>query len=251
MSRPLIGRTALVTGASRGIGRAVALELARAGAHVVALARTQGGLEELDDAIRSISGEATLVPCDLKDFAALDRLGAALYSRWGKLDIFIGNGGILGPLTPLAQVDPGQWDEVFAVNVTANWRLVRSLDLPLRASDAGRVVFVTSAVGHVAEMRAYWGPYAISKAALDALGRTYAAETATTTPVKVMLVDPGPLRTRMRAAAMPAEDPSTLRTPEDLAAKIVALCSPTWTQTGKLYHLPRNAILSFRAPEGE
>jgi NAD(P)-dependent dehydrogenase (short-subunit alcohol dehydrogenase family) len=248
MSRPLLGRIALVTGASRGIGRAVALELARAGAHIVALARTQGGLEELDDLIRAQSGEATLVPCDLKDFAALDRLGAAIYARWKKLDIFIGNGGILGPLTPLAHVDPAQWDEVLAVNVTANWRLIRSLDLPLRASDAGRVVLITSGAGHMAEMRPYWGPYAISKAALDALGRTYAAETEATTKVKVMLVNPGPLRTRMRAAAMPGEDPSTLKAPEDLAAKIVALCGPTWTQTGKLYDFPTDAILSFRAP---
>ncbi|MGH6819125.1 MAG: SDR family NAD(P)-dependent oxidoreductase, partial [Methylovirgula sp.] len=136
MSRPLLGRIALVTGASRSIGRAVALELARAGAHIIALARTQGGLEELDDAIRAEKSEATLVPCDLKDFAALDRLGAAIYARWKKLDIFIGNGGILGPLTPLAHVEPTQWDEVFAVNVTANWRLIRALDLPLRQSDA-------------------------------------------------------------------------------------------------------------------
>lgn len=251
MPRLLSGRIALITGASRGIGRAVALELARAGAHVIALARTQGGLEELDDAIRAEAGEATLVPCDLKDFAALDRLGAAIFERWKKLDIFIGNGGLLGPITPLAHVDPPKWDEVLAVNVTANWRLIRSLDLPLRASDAGRVVFVSSGAGHAAYLKPYWGPYAISKAALDALGRTYAAETETTSNVKVMLVNPGPIRTRMRAAAMPGEDPSVLKPPEDLAPKIVALSSPAWTQTGKLYDFPRDEILSFRAPERE
>jgi NAD(P)-dependent dehydrogenase (short-subunit alcohol dehydrogenase family) len=247
MSRPLFGRIALVTGASRGIGRAVALELARAGAHIIALARTQGGLEELDDAIRAESGEATLVVCDLKDSGGLDRLGAAIYERWKKLDIFIGNGGILGPLTPLAHVDPPQWDEVLTVNVTANWRLIRSLDLPLRASDAGRVVFISSGVAHMA--RPYWGPYAVSKAALDALAQTYAAETEAVSNVRVMLVNPGPLRTRMRAVAMPGEDPSTLKTPEDLAPKIAALCSPEWAETGKLYDFPSDTVLSFRAPE--
>jgi NAD(P)-dependent dehydrogenase (short-subunit alcohol dehydrogenase family) len=250
MPRPLSGRLALVTGASRGIGRAVALELARAGAHVITLARTQGALEELDDAIRAESGEATLVPCDLKDFAGLDRLGATIYARWKKLDIFIGNGGILGPLTPLAHVEPAQWDEVLAVNVTANWRLIRSLDLPLRASDAGRVVLVTSGAGYMAEMRPYWGPYAVSKAALDALGRTYAAETEAVSNVKVMLVNPGPMRTRMRASAMPGEDPSRLKPPEELALKIMTLVSPAWTQTGKLYDFPSDAVLSFRPPEG-
>jgi NAD(P)-dependent dehydrogenase (short-subunit alcohol dehydrogenase family) len=246
MSRLLSGRIALVTGASRGIGRAVALELARAGAHVIALARTQGGLEELDDAIRAETGEATLVPCDLKDYAGLDRLGAAIYARWKKLDIFIGNGGILGPLTPLTHVDPAQWDDIIAVNVTANWRLIRSLDLPLRESDAGRVVLVTSGAAHQA--RPYWGPYAISKAALDALARTYAAETQATSNVKVMLVNPGPTRTRMRAAAMPGEDPASLPAPQELAPKIVALASPASNETGKLYDFPTDAVLDFRAP---
>ncbi len=242
----LSGRIALVTGASRGIGRAIALELARAGAHVIALARTQGGLEELDDAIRAEKSEATLVPCDLKDFAGLDRLGAAIYARWKKLDIFVGNGGILGALSPLAHVEPGQWDEVIAVNVTANWRLIRALDLPLRQSDAGRVVMITSAAAHSA--RPYWGAYAISKAALDELARTYAAETETTSRIKVMLVNPGPMRTRMRAAAMPGEDPQSLPPPQELAPKIIMLAGPAWTQTGKLYDFPTDAILDFRAP---
>ncbi|WOJ89588.1 SDR family NAD(P)-dependent oxidoreductase [Methylocapsa polymorpha] len=248
MSLLLDGRIALVTGASRGIGRAVAIELARAGAHVIALARTQGALEELDDAVRGEGGEVTLAPCDVKDFPALDRLGAAIFERWGKLDIFIGNAGVLGPLTPLAHVEPRQWDDVFAVNVTANWRLIRSLDPLLRAADAGRVILISSGAGHAANFKAYWGPYAISKAAIDALVRTYAAETANISAVKVMAVNPGPLRTRMRASAMPGEDPMSLRTPEELAPKIVALCAPDWPLTGKLYDFPTDRVLSFMPP---
>ncbi len=249
--RPLHGRLALVTGASRGIGRAAALELARAGAHIIALARTQGALEELDDIIRGEGSEATLVPCDLKDYAALDRLGAAIYERWGKLDIFIANAGVLGPVTPLGHVDPAKWDDALAINVTANWRLIRSLDLLLRASDAGRAIFISSGAAHTADYKPYWGPYAISKAALDALARTYAAETETTSKVKVMIVNPGPLRTRMRATAMPGEDPMTLKTPEDFAPKLIPLCSPDWQMTGKIYDFPRDTILSFQAPAPE
>jgi NAD(P)-dependent dehydrogenase (short-subunit alcohol dehydrogenase family) len=245
-------RIALVTGASRGVGRAAALALARSGAHVVALARTQGALEELDDEIRALESSGpeatTLVPMDLRDFAAIDRLGEALYRRWGRLDVFVGNAGVLGLLTPLHQLDPKTWDEVMAINVTANWRLVRSLDPLLRRSAAGRVAFITSGVASRAELRAYWGPYAISKAALDALARTYAAETLNTSNIRVMLINPGQLRTRMRATAMPAEDPSTLRTPEDLAPKIVEICSPEWTETGKLYDFPSDRVLSFRGP---
>ncbi len=249
MRLSLEGSIALVTGASRGIGRAVALDLARSGAHVIALARTQGALEDLDDAIRSLGSEATLVPCDLEDFEALDRLGAAIFERWGKLDIFIGNAGVLGPVTPLAHVGPDQWEEVLAVNVTANWRLIRSLDPLLRAAEAGRVVFISSSAGHSAHLKPYWGPYAVTKAALDALARTYAAETMNVTRVRVMAVNPGPLRTRMRAAAMPGEDPMSLRTPEELAPKILALCAPEWEQTGKLYDFPADRVLSFMAPQ--
>jgi NAD(P)-dependent dehydrogenase (short-subunit alcohol dehydrogenase family) len=248
MAQSLEGRIAVVTGASRGIGRAIALELAREGAHVVALARTQGALEELDDEIRKMGGEATLAPCDLKDFDALDRLGGAIYERWKKLDIVIGNAGILGPITPLAHVDPPNWDNVLAINVTANYRLIRSLDPLLRASDAGRAIFITSGAGNKAVLSAYRGPYAVSKAALDAIARTYAAETANTSPVKVMLSNPGPLRTKMRAAVMPGEDPMTLPTPEDYAPKIVRMCRPDWDVTGKLYDFPSDSIKSFQGP---
>ena len=247
-TRDLGGRIALVTGASRGIGRAVALELARAGAHVIALARSQGALEELDDDIRAAGSEVTLVPCDVKDYPALDRLGAAIYERWKKLDIFVGNAGMLGPVTPLAHVDPKQWDEVFAVNATANWRLIRSLDVLLRAADTGRVVLISSGAGHKEKFNPYWGPYAASKAALDAIVRTYAAETVNVSSVKVMSANPGPLRTRLRAQAMPGEDPETLRTPQDFAPKVLMMCRPDWTETGKVYDFPRDRVLAFQAP---
>lgn len=241
-------RIALVTGASRGIGRAIALELARAGAHVIALARAQGALEFLDDEIRGLGGSTTIVPCDLADFNAIDRLGASLFERWGRLDVLVGAAGVLGPLSPLSHVDPKEWDKVMAINVTANWRLIRSLDLPLRASDAARVVFITSGAAHRAQMKPYWGPYAISKAALDALARTYAAECAKTTNIRVMLANPGPLRTAMRAAAMPGEDPATLRTPAEFAVKLLALCMPDWPESARLYDFPTDRVLDFASP---
>jgi NAD(P)-dependent dehydrogenase (short-subunit alcohol dehydrogenase family) len=245
MDKPLSNRIAVVTGASRGIGRAAALALADAGAHVVALARTQGALEELDDEIRGRGGAATLVPVDLKDLDALDRLGAAINDRWGRLDVLVGNAGVLGELAPVTHVDQRLWDEVMTVNVTANWRLIRSLDPLLRASEAGRAVFVSSGAAH--KCTAYWGPYSISKAALEALVRTYAAETVKTA-VRVMLLNPGPLRTAMRRAAMPGEDPMTLKTPEDLAPHIVTLALPSWTETGKIYDFPTASVLSPQPP---
>ncbi|HEY8382447.1 MAG TPA: SDR family NAD(P)-dependent oxidoreductase [Microvirga sp.] len=246
MDKPLLNRVAVVTGASRGIGRAAALQLAEAGAHIIALARTQGALEELDDAIRAKGSTATLVPVNLKDLDALDRLGAAIYERWGKLDILFGNAGILGELAPVTHIDQPVWDEVMAINVTANYRLIRSLDPLLRASDAGRAIFVTSGAAY--KCLAYWGPYSVSKAALEALVRTYAAETATT-PIRTMLLNPGPLRTNMRRAAMPGEDPLTLKTPEDLAPHVVTLALPSWTETGKIYDFPSGGVvLSHQAP---
>jgi NAD(P)-dependent dehydrogenase (short-subunit alcohol dehydrogenase family) len=235
----------VVTGASRGIGRAAAIAFAKAGAHVVAIARTQGGLEELDDEIRAAGAFATLVPLDLKDCEAIDRLGGAINERWGKLDILLGNAGLLGEIAPLTHVDQPVWDAVMAVNVTANWRLIRSLDPLLQKSDAGRAVFLTSGAAH--RCLAYWGPYSVSKAALEALVRTYAAETATT-PIRVMMVNPGPLRTRMRAAAMPGEDPETLRTPEELAPHLVRLASPEWSETGRIYDFPQDKVLTPQGP---
>ncbi|WP_046863690.1 SDR family NAD(P)-dependent oxidoreductase [Microvirga massiliensis] len=243
MAQQLQGRVAVVTGASRGIGRAAALALAEAGAHVIALARTQGALEELDDQIRERGGSATLVPVDVKDYPALDRLGAAIHQRWGKLDILLGNAGILGELAPITHIDPPVWDDVMAVNVTANWRLIRSLDPLLRASDSGRAIFLTS--GAAEKCTAYWGPYSVSKAALEALVRTYAAETVTT-PVRVMLISPGPLRTAMRQKAMPGEDPLKLRTPEELAPEIVRLADPAWTETGKILDFQTGALMTVR-----
>ena len=248
MSKPLENRIALVTGATRGIGRAIAVELARRGAHVVALGRTQGALEDLDDEIRAFGAEATLVPCDLKDFPAIDRLGLAIHQRWGKLDIMVGNAGVLGPVSPLAHVDPPKWEETFAVNVTANWRLIRSMDALLRASDAGRVVFISSGAGSKADLSPYMGPYAATKAALDALARTYAAETRNLTPVRVMVANPGPLRTRMRATLMPGEDPMTLRTPDEFAERVADMCAPAWTETGRLYEYKTGSVKSFREP---
>lgn len=248
MALPLANRIALVTGASRGIGRGLAKELARQGAHVIALARTQGALEELDDEIRAMGMEATLAPCDLKDFDALDRLGFAIHERWGRLDILVANAGLLGPVTPLPHIDQKQWDESIAINVTANYRLLRSMDPLLRASDAGRVVAISSGAGNKADLSPYKGMYAVSKAALDAIMRTYAAETATTSNVKVTIVNPGYVRTKMRAQLMPGEDPMTLPTPEEIAPRLAALCSPEWNETGKLFQLPEGRLKRFQGP---
>lgn len=243
--RPLADKIALVTGATRGIGAATAVMLAAAGAHVVALGRTQGALEELDDAIQAVGGSATLVPLDVTDFNAIDRLGAALYERYQRLDVFVGNAGVLGPITPLSHVDPKDFDQALSVNVTANYRFVRALDPLLRLSSAGRAVLVTSGAAYKA--RAYWGPYAVTKAALDLIGRTWAAETATTA-LRVNMFNPGPVRTNMRAKAFPFEDPQTLPVPEDVARAILALCLPDLEATGKLYDFPSRALLDFQPP---
>jgi NAD(P)-dependent dehydrogenase (short-subunit alcohol dehydrogenase family) len=232
MARKLEGRIALVTGASRGIGRAAAIEFAKAGAHVIALARTQGGLEELDDSIREMGGNATLVPADLKDMDGIDRLGGALYERFGKLDIFFGNGAILGPISPVGHVMPKEWDDVMAVNVTANFRLLRILDPLLARSEAGRVILMSSSAAW--KHKPYWGCYNVSKAALEALGHTYAQEVAST-HIKVMLVDPGALRTDMRATAVPGEDPITLRDPSLLAPHLVDMGATDWQETGRIF----------------
>ena len=230
----LAGRLALVTGATRGIGRAVALAYAREGAHLILVGRTAGALEELDDEIRALGAGATLLTLDLKRLEKIDALGPTLYQRWQKLDILVGNAGILGPLSPLGHVTAEAWDDVLKVNLTANWRLIRTLDPLLRMSDAGRAIFVSS--GAAVRPRAYWGPYAASKAGLEALVRTYADEVANT-PVRVNMVNPGPTRTRMRAQAFPGEDPATLPTPEDLTPTFVRLAEPACTDNGRLFDL--------------
>lgn len=245
MPQPLADRIALVTGATRGIGRATAVALARAGAHVVATGRTQGALEELDDAIRGAGGAATLVPLDMRDYPGLYRLAAALNERHQRLDVLIGNAAVVGPRSPLDHVEPAAWDEVMAVNVTANWHLIRAMDPLLKRAAAGRVVLITS--GAATNARAYSGPYAASKAALDALGRVYADETASTA-IRVNLFNPGPTRTKMRAQVMPGEDPMTLPTPEVVAEKIVELCLPSCGATGKLYDFRAGKLLEFRPP---
>jgi NAD(P)-dependent dehydrogenase (short-subunit alcohol dehydrogenase family) len=234
-----------VTGASRGIGHATARALARAGAHIVAVARTQGGLDELDDEIRQDGGSATLVPLNLTDFDGIARLGAALHERHGKLDILVGNAGIAGPSSPLGHIDLKAWNDVIAVNVTANFQLIRCMEPLLRRSDAGRAVFVTSAAASKAS--AYLAPYAASKAALETLARAWAQETAARS-IRVNLFDPGPIRTRMRASVFPGEDPDTLDTPEQVAKFILPMCAPDWTETGRLFEYKSRSLLSFRAP---
>jgi NAD(P)-dependent dehydrogenase (short-subunit alcohol dehydrogenase family) len=245
MTKPLATRIALVTGASRGIGRATARALAKAGAHIIAVARTQGGLEELDDDIRKDGGNATLVPLSLTDFDGIARLGAALHERHGKLDILIGNAGVPGPSSPLGHVELQTFADVMAVNVSANFQLIRCMEPLLKASDAGRAVFVTSGAAHKAN--AYLGPYAASKAALETLARVWAHETERT-PLRVNLFSPGPIRTRMRAAVFPGEDPMTLDMPEQVAEFIVPMCSPSWRETGKLYDYKSRTLKEFRAP---
>ena len=231
MTRPLEGRLALVTGASRGIGAAVARRLAAEGADVVAVARTVGGLEELDDDIRAHGRRATLVPLDLADGAAIDRLGGALAERHGRLDVLVGNAADLGRLGPIAQFSPQEWQAVIDLNLTANWRLIRAFDPLLRASDAGRAIFVTSGAARAA--RAYWGAYAVSKAALEMLVRTYAAEVARTA-VRANLIDPGIVRTRMRAQAFPGEDPESLPEPAAITGRFVDLASPQCQANGEV-----------------
>jgi NAD(P)-dependent dehydrogenase (short-subunit alcohol dehydrogenase family) len=246
MPLPLASRIALVTGASRGIGYATARALAKAGAHVVAVARTQAGLEELDDEIRNDGGSATLVPLNLTDFDGIARLGAALHERHGKLDILVGNAGVAGPSSPLGHIELKPWNDVIAVNVTANFQLIRCMEPLLKKSDAGRAVFVTSAAA--ARASAYLGPYAASKAALETLARAWAQETAATTAIRINLFDPGPIRTRMRASVFPGEDPLTLDTPDQVAQFIVPMCAPDWAETGKLFEYRTRSLLSFRAP---
>ena len=223
MTGSLAGKLALVTGASRGIGSATAEALAAVGAHVIVTARTEAGLTELDDRIAAAGGAATIAPFDLSDGDAIDRLAAAVASRWGKLDVLVLNAARLGTLTPVPHIDPKEFDAVVALNLTANWRLIRAFDPLLRASDAGRVISLTSSVASTP--RAYWGTYAATKAALDSLVLTYGEEVAAITPVRVAIVNPGATATTMRARAFPGEDAATLKAPSVVANAIVALIS--------------------------
>ena len=223
MTRFEEGAVALVTGASRGLGAAVAVELGRLGAHVVLLARTQGGLEETDDAIRSAGGTASLLPMDLREGEALDAVGPSLYQRFGRLDVLVHCAGVLGKLTPVGHIQPNDWADVVGVNLSAAWRLIRTCDPLLRVAPAGRAVFVTDS--RAKEPLAYWGAYGATKAAMEHLVTTWAAELRLT-QIRASLFDPGPMRTRLRAQAFPGIDPATLPLPETVAPRVAALCLP-------------------------
>ena len=225
----LTGRFALVTGASRGIGRSTAIALAKAGAHVIAMARTTGALEELDDEIKSSGGIATLIPVDISNSEAIDQLAPALSQRFGKLDIFVANAGALNDLTPITDVDRKIWDGLLSINLTANWHLTKVLDPLLRQSDAGRVVYVST--GTTETFKPFWGAYTVSKAGLEALAKTYANEIATSS-IRANILNPGATRTSMRAKAMPGEDPESLPHPDEVAELIVKMCSPAFEQNG-------------------
>jgi NAD(P)-dependent dehydrogenase (short-subunit alcohol dehydrogenase family) len=239
-SQTLAGKIVLVTGASRGIGYQAALEAARRGAHVIAVARTVGGLEDLDDEIQRFGGSTTLVPLDLREGDGIDRLGAAIFERWGKLDGLVGNAGMLSVLSPVAHFDPKDFEKMMAVNVTANYRLIRSLDLLLRQSEAGRLVFVSSSSAHSA--RAFWGPYAATKAALEALVKSYAAETGGATAIRANVFHPGAVRTAMRAKAAPGEDPETLPHPSAVAPRLIDMIEPGFTENRMLYDWEKSEL---------
>lgn len=243
----LKGRIALVTGASRGIGYFTALELARAGAQVIACARTVGGLEELDDAVKAEGGlPVTLVPFDLSDMDAIDRLGAAIHERWGRLDILVANAGVLGTISPIGHVEAKVFEKVMAINVTATWRLIRTVEPLMVQSDAGRALILSSSAAH--KCKPFWGPYSVSKAAVEALARTWAGETKRL-PLRILSVDPGGTRTAMRAQAMPGEDPETVPHPSEVARALLPLVGPDQTETGKLFIVREKRIVDYRLPD--
>jgi NAD(P)-dependent dehydrogenase (short-subunit alcohol dehydrogenase family) len=228
----LQGRLALVTGASRGLGAALAKRFAAEGAHVILTARTQGGLEEVDDEIRKAGGmPATLLPLDLRELDKVDQMAAAIQQRFGRLDVLVGNAAVLGKLSPLGHLDPKTWDEVMTVNLTANWRLIRALDPLLRFSQAGRAIFVTCAAAR--DLTAYWGAYAASKTALETLVRIYARELAIT-KATANLVDPGAMGTALRLRAFPGEDRTTLALPESRTEVFVTLAAGRAPRNGEL-----------------
>jgi NAD(P)-dependent dehydrogenase (short-subunit alcohol dehydrogenase family) len=245
MTGHLAGRVALVTGASRGIGYQIAKLLAAEGAHVVATARTVGGLEDLDDEITAAGGSATLVPLDLADMAGIDRLGGAIHERWGKLDVLVANAGSLGVLAPIGHIEAKTFEKTMMLNVTATWRLIRAVDPLLRASDGGRAVFLSSGAAH--SCKAFWGLYAASKAATEAMVRSWANETENLS-LRVNSVNPGATRTAMRALAMPGEDPDTLPKAADVAARILPLAMPEVMETGQLFDVRQNRFLAYTAP---
>jgi NAD(P)-dependent dehydrogenase (short-subunit alcohol dehydrogenase family) len=226
----LDGKVVLVTGASRGLGYQAALEAARRGAHVIAIARTVGGLEDLDDDIKKLGGSTTLVPLDLRDYEAIDRLGLSIFQRWGKLDALVANAGLLGTITPLAHLDPKDFEQAFGLNVTANYRLIRSLDALLRQSDAGRAVFLSSGV--IRGVRPFWGLYSASKAALEVMVRSYADELSVS-KARANVFDPGRMRTQMRAKAYPGEDPDTLPHPSVAAPALIDMIMPSYDLNGQ------------------
>jgi NAD(P)-dependent dehydrogenase (short-subunit alcohol dehydrogenase family) len=231
MSGRLAGKIALITGASRGIGAAIALRFASEGAHVVLAARTVGGLEEVDDRVRASGGSATLVPFDLREFIKIDELAAALYERYGRLDILIGNAAEFGTFSPTGHIDPRLWSDIIDLNLTANWRLIRAMDPLLRAAPAGRAIFVTSRLAR--DALPYYGPYAVAKAGLETLVRIYAGEIARTA-VCANLIDPGIVRTRLRAQIFPGEDPGELPAPESVADAFLELALPECTRNGEI-----------------
>lgn len=231
MAKALEGRIAVITGASRGIGRAVALRYASEGAHVILIARTIAALEEVDDEIQALGGKATLVPMNLREFDKIDQMGQALYDRFGKIDILVGNAGFLGDLTPMSHLKVKMWNEVMDTNVTANFRLIRSMEPLLKQSDAGRAIFLSS--GTTKKPRAYWAAYAVSKAALENMVQTWSME-LNKTNIKANLIDPGATRTRMRAQAYPGENPDSLKSPEVLTDLFVELALPTCDKQGEV-----------------
>lgn len=238
---PLTNSIALVTGASRGIGAATAIVLARLGAHVVITARTQGGLEETDDAIRAVGGSATLLPLDLAEGAQVDAIGPSLFQRFGRLDVLVHAAGALGRLTPVSHIVPHDWADVLAVNLSAAWHLIRTCDPLLRTAEAGRAVFVTDQRARAP--KAYWGAYGATKAGMEHLVLTWADEVRTTR-LRVNLFDPGPTATRLRTNAMPGEDPTTLPKPNDVAPSLAALCQPSEQRHGVLVTRPATTQLS-------
>lgn len=241
----LHNKIALVTGASRGIGFHLSLELARLGAHVVAVARSVEGLESLDDAIKTTAGSCTLVPLDLQDMAAIDRLGAHIHERWGQLDILIANAGVLGVISPISHIEAQTFAEVMTVNVTSQWRLIRAVASLLQKSPHGRALIMSSSVAHTA--RPFWSAYAASKAAVEVLARCWAEETKQT-PLRINIVNPGATRTEMRAKAMPGEDPMDLPSPEEVARAIVPLVAPDLEETGQLYDFRRQKFVTIAPP---